>query len=308
MKKVRKNNLSSSFDVSDYMQKWNKLLNEQLETLFSDQQCEPFELYKIMSYSLTSGGKRIRPILCIAGCESVKGNPKDALIPACAIECIRSYSLIHDDLPAMDDDDLRRGKATSHKAFGEASAILSGDGLLTKAFELLSSNAMKEKYGTEKLIDSISLLSSAAGPSGMVGGQYLDIKSDSIQVDSKYLDQMHFLKTSELIRASVCIGGILGGANVEQQKALSDFGRYIGLAFQIVDDILDFEGDEKLLGKPIGSDLASGKVTYLSLYGIEKSKEIANSTLEKALDFLKIFGNDAETLVALAKFIVYRSL
>ena len=308
MKKVRKNNLSSSFDVSDYMQKWNKLLNEQLETLFSDQQCEPFELYKIMSYSLTSGGKRIRPILCIAGCESVKGNPEDALIPACAIECIHSYSLIHDDLPAMDDDDLRRGKATSHKVFGEASAILSGDGLLTKAFELLSSNAMKEKYGTEKLIDSISLLSSAAGPSGMVGGQYLDIKSDSIQVDSKYLDQMHFLKTSELIRASVCIGGILGGANVEQQKALSDFGRYIGLAFQIVDDILDFEGDEELLGKPIGSDLASGKVTYLSLYGIEKSKEIANSTLEKALDFLKIFGNDAETLVALAKFIVYRSL
>ena len=300
--------MSSSFDVSNYMQKWNKLINEQLEILFSDQQCEPSELYKIMSYSLTSGGKRIRPILCIAGCESVKGNPEDALIPACAIECIHSYSLIHDDLPAMDDDDLRRGKATSHKVFGEASAILSGDGLLTKAFELLSSNAMKEKYGTEKLIDSISLLSSAAGPSGMVGGQYLDIKSDSIQVDSKYLDQMHFLKTSELIRASVCIGGILGGANVEQQKALSDFGTYIGLAFQIVDDILDFEGDEELLGKPIGSDLASGKVTYLSLYGIEKSREIANSTLEKAVDFLKIFGKDARTLVALAKFIVFRSL
>jgi len=308
MKKVRKNNLSSSFDVLGYMEKWNKLVNEQLRILFSNEQSEPLELYKIMSYSLLNGGKRIRPILCIAGCESVKGNPNDVLIPACAIECIHSYSLIHDDLPAMDDDDLRRGKPTSHKAFGEASAILSGDGLLTRAFELISSKKMKEKFGSEKLIDSISLLSSAAGPSGMVGGQYLDIKADPIKVNPKYLDQMHLLKTSEMIRASVCMGGILGGANKDKQNALSNFGRYIGLAFQIVDDILDFEGDENLLGKPIGSDLASGKTTYLSMYGIEKSREIANSTLERSLDFLKIFGKDAETLEALAKFIVFRSL
>tara|TARA_B100000686_G_scaffold59877_1_gene64423 strand:+ start:10661 stop:11587 length:927 start_codon:yes stop_codon:yes gene_type:complete len=308
MKKVRKNNLSSSFDVLGYMEKWNKLVNEQLRILFSNEQSEPLELYKIMSYSLLNGGKRIRPILCIAGCESVKGNPNDVLIPACAIECIHSYSLIHDDLPAMDDDDLRRGKPTSHKAFGEASAILSGDGLLTRAFELISSEKMKEKFGSEKLIDSISLLSSAAGPSGMVGGQYLDIKADPIKVNPKYLDRMHLLKTSEMIRASVCMGGILGGANKDEQNALSNFGRYIGLAFQIVDDILDFEGDENLLGKPIGSDLASGKTTYLSMYGIEKSREIANSTLERSLDFLKIFGKDAETLEALAKFIVFRSL
>jgi len=300
--------LSSSFDVLGYMEKWNELVNEQLRILFTNEQSEPFELYKVMSYSLLNGGKRIRPILCIAGCESVKGDPNDVLIPACAIECIHSYSLIHDDLPAMDDDDLRRGKPTSHKAFGEASAILSGDGLLTKAFELISSNTMKKKFGSDKLIDSISLLSSAAGPSGMVGGQYLDIKADSIEVDSKYLEQIHLLKTSEMIRVSVCIGGILGGANEEEQNALSNFGRYIGLAFQIVDDILDFEGDENLLGKPVGSDLASGKITYLSMYGIEKSKEIANSTLEKSLGFLKVFGKDAETLEALAKFIVFRSL
>ena len=305
---MRKNKLPSSVGVSDYMEKWNRLVNDKLSILFSVEQSEPSEFYKIMSYSLLNGGKRIRPILCIAGCEVVKGNPEHVLIAACAIECIHAYSLIHDDLPAMDDDDLRRGKPTSHKAFGEASAILAGDGLLTKAFELMSSDKMKEKNEIERIIDSISLLSTAAGPSGMVGGQYLDIESNSIKINSKYLEQTHLLKTSELIRASVCIGGMLGGANDEQLDALSNFGRHIGLAFQIVDDILDYDGDENLLGKPVGSDLASGKVTYLSLYGIEKSRDIANSNLETSLDFLKIFGKDAETLMALAKFIVFRSL
>ncbi len=300
--------MSSSVCVSDYMGKWNRLVNDKLSFLFSEGQSEPSELYKIMLYSLLNGGKRIRPILCIAGCEVVRGNPEHVLIAACAIECIHTYSLIHDDLPAMDDDDLRRGKPTSHKVFGEASAILAGDGLLTKAFELMSSNKLKEKFEIDRLMDSISLLSAAAGPSGMVGGQFLDIESNSIKLNSKYLEQMHLLKTSELIRASVCIGGMLGGGNDEQLDALSNFGRRIGLAFQIVDDILDYDGDENLLGKPTGSDLASGKTTYLSLYGIEKSRDIANSTLEESLDFLKMFGKDAETLMALAKFIVFRSL
>ncbi len=172
----------------------------------------------------------------------------------------------------------------------------------------MSSNKLKEKFEIDRLMDSISLLSAAAGPSGMVGGQFLDIESNSIKLNSKYLEQMHLLKTSELIRASVCIGGMLGGGNDEQLDALSNFGRRIGLAFQIVDDILDYDGDENLLGKPTGSDLASGKTTYLSLYGIEKSRDIANSTLEESLDFLKMFGKDAETLMALAKFIVFRSL
>lgn len=308
MKKVRENKLTSSVYVSNYMEKWNRLVNDKLSVLFSEAQSEPSELHKIMLYSLLNGGKRIRPILCIAGCEVVKGNPEHVLIAACAIECIHAYSLIHDDLPAMDDDDLRRGKPTSHKVFGEAAAILAGDGLLTKAFELMSSNKLKEKFEIDRLLDSISLLSAAAGPSGMVGGQFLDIESNSIKINSKYLEQIHLLKTSELIRASVSIGGMLGGGNDEQLDALSNFGRHIGLAFQIVDDILDYDGDENLLGKPIGSDLASGKVTYLSLYGIEQSREIARSTLEESLDFLKIFGKDAETLMALAKFIVFRSL
>ncbi|MED5578620.1 MAG: farnesyl diphosphate synthase [Nitrospinota bacterium] len=300
--------MSSSFDVLDYMSKWSRRVNDKLNLLFSEEGSEPSELYEIMAYSLLNGGKRIRPILCIAGCEAVQGDTEVLLTAACAIECVHSYSLIHDDLPAMDDDDLRRGKPTSHKAFGEASAILSGDGLLTKAFELMSSNAMKEKFEMERLIDSILLLSSAAGPSGMVGGQYLDIKSNSIKMNPEFLRQMHLLKTSELIRASVCIGGILGGANGEQLEALSNFGRHIGLAFQIVDDILDYDGDENLLGKTVGSDLASGKTTYLSHYGIEKSRDMANSTLEESLDFLKIFGKDAETLKSLAKFMVCRSL
>ena len=292
-------------DAAAYLDRWAKCVEEELARLVPESS-EPPEIFEIMRYSLFAGGKRLRPVLCVAGCEAVGGNPDFILPAACALECIHSYSLIHDDLPAMDDDDLRRGMPTSHKVYGEAAAILAGDGLQALAFELMANEKMSEKISPGRHVKAIRMVADAAGATGMVGGQLLDIRADGLVSDVAHLEEIHRRKTGALLRVSVCLGGLLGGGDEAQMAALHLYGEKIGLAFQIVDDILDVEGDEALMGKPTGSDEGLNKATYPALYGMETSKKLARSTCEEALQALEIFPKNAPELESLAQFIILR--
>ncbi len=292
-------------DAAAYLDRWAKCVEEELDRLVPESS-EPPEIFEIMRYSLFAGGKRLRPVLCVAGCEAVGGNPDFILPAACALECIHSYSLIHDDLPAMDDDDLRRGMPTSHKVYGEAAAILAGDGLQALAFELMANEKMSEKISPGRHVKAIRMVADAAGATGMVGGQLLDIRADGRVNDVAHLEEIHRRKTGALLRVSVCLGGLLGGGDEAQLEALHLYGEKIGLAFQIVDDILDVEGDEDLMGKPTGSDEGLNKATYPALYGMETSKQLARSTCEAALQALEIFPKNAPELESLAHFIILR--
>lgn len=252
-----------------------------------------------MNYSVTNGGKRIRPVLVLEFCRVCGGNVEDALGLACAVEMIHTYSLIHDDLPCMDNDDMRRGKPSCHKAFGEEYALLAGDGLLTLAFE----TALKDGGGIlpENKIKAAKTLAFLAGVSGMVGGQVLDLQSESTEPTLKKLQTIDALKTGALIKASVLLGCY--AANVtddERIEAAVKYAENIGLAFQIVDDILDVTSDSATLGKPVGSDEKNEKITYVSLMGIEKSKQTVKELTDGATDALKVFGNDTDFLKNLA--------
>ena len=261
-----------------------------------------------MRYSLFGGGKRIRPILCLAAAGAVDSSEdtvRRALSVACALECIHTYSLIHDDLPAMDDDDLRRGKPTNHTVYGEAAAILAGDGLLTFAFDLLSSQVSAAIADPDR-IRIIQTIARAAGPLGMVGGQSLDMIYAGRQVGYDELRSIHRSKTGALITASVVCGAIVAGANEEQEAALNTYGDHIGLAFQIIDDLLDVEATTEQLGKSAGSDLKSDKVTYPSLFGKETSRTMAREAVQEALTALTPFDMQADPLRALANYIVER--
>lgn len=260
-----------------------------------------------MRYSLFVGGKRIRPILCLAGATAIGGESAEpeALPVACALECIHTYSLIHDDLPAMDNDDLRRGQPTNHKVFGEAAAILAGDGLLTFAFELLSGSETQHVDDAVRL-RIIRLISKAAGSEGMVGGQSLDMLYEGKKVGYMTLRNIHRSKTGALISAAVLSGAMLAGATESQLQALRAYGEQIGLAFQIVDDILDMEASTEDLGKTAGSDLEAAKVTYPSLFGLEQSHRMAEETQKKAILALSSFDEKADPLRALATYIVAR--
>ena len=297
--------LHGGIDAAAYLSSWAKRVEEELDRLVPESS-EPPEIFEIMRYSLFAGGKRLRPVLCAAGCEAVGGDPESILPAACALECIHSYSLIHDDLPAMDDDDLRRGMPTNHKVYGEAAAILAGDGLQALAFELMANQQMGAKVSPERHVKAIRMVADAAGATGMVGGQLLDIRANGLVSDMAHLEEIHRRKTGALLRVSVCLGGLLGGGDEAQLAALRVYGEKIGLAFQIVDDILDVEGDEALMGKPIGSDEGLNKATYPALYGMEESKKLARSTCEEALGALEIFPNKAPELESLAHFIILR--
>ena len=305
VKMMNETGVPGGIDAAAYLNGWAKRVEEELDRLVP-KSFEPPDIFEIMRYSLFAGGKRLRPVLCVAGCEAVGGNPEWILPAACALECIHSYSLIHDDLPAMDDDDLRRGIPTNHKVYGEAAAILAGDGLQTLAFELMASEGMGEKISPERHVKATRMLAEAAGATGMVGGQLLDIRANGLVSDVAHLEEIHRRKTGALLRVSVCLGGLLGGGGEAQMEALHVYGEKIGLAFQIVDDILDVEGDEALMGKPTGSDEGLNKATYPALYGIEASKKLARSTCEEALQALEIFPNQAPELESLARFIVLR--
>lgn len=289
------------FDLNSYLVAKNKEINERIDTLLKP---DSSRIVSAMRYSLTAGGKRARPVLCIGAAEAVGADAKDVLTVACAIEMIHTYSLIHDDLPAMDDDDLRRGKPTCHVAYDEATAILAGDALLTLAFQVLSGAA--SEYPPSHLLEVIYLLSHAAGYKGMIEGQMRDVASEGLSLDIDAIEQIHALKTGALIQASVLSGAILGGGNAEQIEQLKNYGKNIGLAFQVTDDILNVEGDPALLGKAVGTDENRKKSTYPAIMGMEASKTFARKLVNNALHALNMFDSKAEPLRAVARYIIDR--
>jgi len=263
-------------------------------------------LIEAMQYSLMAGGKRIRPILCIGSAEAVGGRAQDALPAACALEMIHTYSLIHDDLPAMDDDALRRGKPTCHIAFDEATAILAGDALLTLAFEVLAAASADGGKLTDKYLEVIRIIAMAAGCRGMIQGQMLDMAAESRKLTAGELESMHSQKTGALIEASLLCGALFADAATHQKQLLQTYARNIGLAFQVADDILNVEGNPDLMGKAIGTDQQHKKSTYPSILGLEASKKFARELVQNALQALENFDKKAEPLRALATYIVER--
>lgn len=257
-------------------------------------------LVSSMRYSLTAGGKRIRPQLVLAFAELCSGSREAAMPFACAIEMIHTYSLIHDDLPCMDNDDMRRGKPTNHKVFGEAAALLGGNSLLTHAFEVVLSDNAIRLNGTEKCVEAGRLLARSAGVNGMLGGQIIDLESENKQVSVEHLRIMDEKKTGALIKAACLLGCISAGADEEQKSAAAEYAENIGLAFQIVDDILDVVSDAETLGKPIGSDKENNKSTYVSLLGIDKCRELSSELTDKAIEALSAFDGDTSFLSSLA--------
>jgi geranylgeranyl diphosphate synthase type II len=279
------------------------MVESRLKGIFGDGR-SPAPLVASMEYSLLAGGKRLRPVLCLAWAELVGGEAAKVLDFACAIECIHTYSLIHDDLPAMDDDDLRRGKPSNHKQFDEATAILAGDGLLTEAFTLATSLALQP----DRILKAVLHLSTAAGPRGMVGGQVLDMGLTGKAATLPELRRMHAMKTGALIESSCVTGCILGGGNDAAEAQASEYGRAIGLAFQVTDDILDVVGDTAQLGKPAGSDEAQGKSTYPALLGIDQSRLLARQSVDQALAALADYSHPrADFLRAVALYILDRT-
>jgi geranylgeranyl diphosphate synthase type II len=267
----------------------------------------PASLHQAMRYSVFAGGKRIRPLLMIAACEAVGGSIKSVLPAACAMEMIHTYSLIHDDLPAMDDDDYRRGRLTNHKVFGEATAILAGDALLTQAFILLAGVVPDSGSSTADHLRVLQIIATAAGSLGMVGGQVVDMESETKPVELPVIEYIHTHKTGALILASLQTGAILGGADNQALAAMTRYGECAGLAFQIADDILDIVGDQSLLGKDVGSDVHRGKATYPALIGLVESRRRAEELRDMAIDALAPLGREAEPLRSLVSFIVDRS-
>ena len=295
--------MTPDFDLKQYLEARRLMVEEALEGALPQQDGPETRVVEAMRYSLFAGGKRLRPILCLAASEAVGGDLKAAMPAGCALEMIHTYSLIHDDLPAMDDDDLRRGKPTNHKVFGEAIAILAGDGLLTEAFVLLSDyNSLLP----ERAVQVIGVIAEAASYRGMVGGQVVDILSQNKRADLETVQQMHSRKTAALIAAATESGALAGKGSEAQVAALARYGRAIGLAFQIADDILDIEGDTELLGKTTGADEARGKVTYPAAVGLERSRQAANEMVNDALAALEGFDDRANPLRSLANYIITR--
>ena len=279
-----------------------KLLEDHLQIELNNTPTIDENILKAMTYSLFAGGKRLRPVMMMAAADAIAGNGEKFLPVACALEMIHTYSLIHDDLPAMDNDDYRRGKLTNHKVFGEATAILAGDALLTHAFDVMT----RQDADPATLITVIREISQAAGIAGMVGGQSIDLQSEGQRVNLKNLRRMHLGKTGALFRASIRSGAILAGANDKQLEDLTQYAENFGLAFQITDDILDITGDEKILGKPVGSDKRNKKSTYVTLMAPEEARILAELTVESAIDALKNFDDEADFLRALVEFLIKR--
>lgn len=258
-----------------------------------------------MNYSLKAGGKRLRPILTLESCKIVGGKEEDAIPFAVAIEMIHTYSLIHDDLPALDNDDLRRGKPTNHKVFGEAMATLAGDALLNYAFEIMLSSSI-DKKDSNKYLKAINEVAKHAGIYGMIGGQVVDVESENKIIDKDKLDFIHLNKTAAMIIGCMRAGAIIGGASEEELEKVTKYGKNIGLSFQIVDDILDITGDEAKLGKPIGSDIENSKSTYPSLLGLEKSRQIARQLIDEGKSSIDDLSSEIDFLNQLGDYIISR--
>jgi geranylgeranyl diphosphate synthase type II len=293
--------------LKEYLAGRKSLVDEALAGFVPGEEIHPPAIFQAVRYSLLAGGKRLRPILCLAAAEAVGGEGKAVLPVACALEFIHTYSLIHDDLPAMDDDDYRRGRLTSHKVFGEDIAILAGDALLTEAFHLITHRELLPGIEPARLLDVASEIAAAAGWFGMVGGQVLDVQAEGQTLDREALQRIHRLKTGAMILVSLRAGAILSSASDPALAALSDYGRRIGLAFQIADDILNVEGDRTLMGKGTGSDAARGKVTFPALMGIEASRDEAAALISEAVASLIPFDERADPLRRIARYILERT-
>ena len=293
------------FDLTVYIDNKNQQINVALEKiLHASIPSEP--IVEAMKYSLMAGGKRIRPVLCIAAAEAVGGKPQAVLPAACALEIVHTYSLIHDDLPAMDNDDLRRGKPTCHVAFDEATAILAGDALLTLAFQVLSSVQSTTGNQASGWLKVIHIISTAAGYRGMIRGQMLDMAAEGQHLTVDELKSMHALKTGALIEASLLCGALLADARKRQMDILKTYARSIGLAFQVTDDILNVEGNPKIMGKAVGTDELREKSTYPAILGLERSRQFAKNLVDEALQALEDFDKKADPLRALATYIIDR--
>ena len=293
-------------NIKAYLADKRSLVDKALELLVPPAKAYPPKVFEAIRYSLFAGGKRVRPILAIASAEALGAKTAGLLPIAGALELIHTYSLIHDDLPAMDDDDLRRGRPTCHKVYGAAMAILAGDGLLNMAFESLTDPRRLKTIPAQRLVAIIREISLASGVFGMVGGQVVDMESEGKDVDLPTLDYIHTHKTGALIRASVRTGAIYAKASEKRLKALTRYGERIGLAFQIADDILDIVGSPEEIGKDVGSDLKKGKKTFPSFYGLEESRKRAEEVTNQALAALKDFDRKADHLRDLATYIVTR--
>lgn len=288
---------------------WIVVVNDALGQYIAEKDTPEGNIYKAMKYSLTAGGKRLRPVLALAVCELLNGKISTVLPYACAIEMIHTYSLIHDDLPAMDDDDYRRGRPTNHKVFGEAMAVLAGDGLLNRAFEIMLADMCSGTQDARSLSRKARVaqwIAKASGTSGMIGGQVVDLESEGKTIPAELLEYMHRCKTGALIKAPVVSAAILCGALEDEFKNLEEYAAKLGLAFQIKDDILDIEGNLESMGKAAGSDAAKMKSTFITLYGLEGSKKMLENITNQAISSLEIFGAKAEFLVKLAEYLVRR--
>lgn len=284
-------------DVGAFLHDKAEKTTRALEAYLAEWSAAPRRLQEAIAYSLLAGGKRLRPALALGAAEIISGDDSAALPAACAVEMIHTYSLIHDDLPCMDDDDLRRGKPTSHKVFGEALAVLAGDALLTMAFDVAA------RCGNPRVVREMAC---AAGVEGMVGGQVMDLESENRRLSLEELQQLHSLKTGALIRVAVRSGAILAGAEEDDLASLTRYGEHLGLAFQIADDILDVVGDQDKLGKQVGSDEAGHKSTYPALLGLARSRQLAEEAGATAAEALKPLGAKADIFRALARFVVER--
>lgn len=294
-------------DIKTYLARKKEIIDKSLEKLVPPSTAFPSSVNEAIRYSLFAGGKRVRPILAIAAAEALGARITDLLPIAGSLELIHTYSLIHDDLPAMDDDDFRRGRATCHKVYGEAIAILAGDGLLNMAFEILSNPRSLKAVPAQRLVAIIKEISTASGVHGMIGGQVVDMESEGKEIDFPTLDYIHTHKTGALIRASVRIGALYAKAGKKDLSALTHYGEMVGLAFQIADDILDITGKREETGKDEGSDLKKDKKTFPGFYGLEESRRRATEVSDKAILALKDFGRKADPLRALAKYVVNRA-
>ncbi|WP_320664728.1 geranylgeranyl diphosphate synthase CrtE [Prochlorococcus sp. MIT 1223] len=292
----------SSFDFADYLANSKNLIEAALDDSLGPE--NPELLRDAMRYSLLAGGKRLRPILCLAACELACGDSEKAMPTAVALEMIHTMSLIHDDLPSMDNDDLRRGRPTNHKVYGDAIAILAGDALLTRAFEMVAIRT--SDVPADRLLMVVGELSLAAGAPGLVGGQVVDLESEGKEVDLDTLEYIHLHKTGALLRACLICGALIGGAKQDLLDALDVYAKGIGLAFQIIDDILDVTASSEVLGKTAGKDLIADKTTYPKLIGLEKSKERANELVQAAKDALNPWKEKSAPLLALADYITNR--
>ena len=292
-----------NFDLVSYLQESIEAVNRALDRFLPKAKTKPSTIHTAMRYSLFAGGKRLRPALCIAAAEACGGNREHAMAFACAVECIHTYSLIHDDLPAMDNDDFRRGKPTNHKVYGEGIAILAGDGLLTQAFEILVQGKTTKRYSHRAIVLE---LAQASGSLQLIAGQVADLEGEGKKISQRELQYIHERKTSALLRCAVRLGGMSANCSEAQLKALSDFGYYVGLAFQVIDDILDVTQSSEQLGKTAGKDLTAQKATYPSIVGLEKSKSIASKLTANAFKALQPFRGQAVALESLAKYLLER--